>query len=150
MHASLLLIGVLFLFSRHIQAAPSDNRGLDEPPGHPGKHPDHGTQSPGITDFDFDMAIWNTTVPPPNEEQPDDPPRPLEKDKRDESSDYEECRPLDKKKFLSRDIMIDAVGRLCEDAHGRSQDKNTRGVSRTYNSGTPDEVDISLSLPSNL
>ena len=93
------------------------------------------------------MAIWNTTVPRPKEEQPDDPPKPLEKDKRDESSDYEECRPLDKKEFLSREIMIDAVEKLCEHAHGRAQEKNTRGVSRTYNSGTKDEVIISLFLP---
>ena len=148
MHASLLLIGVFLMFSRHITAAPSDNRGLDEPPGYTGKHPDHGTQSPEITDFGFEIPTWNTTVPTPEEEQPDDPPKHLEKGKRDKDSDYKQCRPLDQKKFLSREIMIDAVDKFCEHAHGRAQDKNTRGVSRTYNSGTPDEVDISMFLPS--
>ena len=171
MHASLLIGVLLLLFSRHVPAAPSksNNRGLGEPPGHierhdvgpwhPGKHPGDGTRSParppsaveitgdGITDVD----IPNTTASAPKEEETNDPPRPPEKDKRNESGDYQDCRSLDKKKFLFRGRLISHVEKFCEEAHGRAQDKNTRGVSRKY--ANPEgkepkgEVIISLLLP---
>ena len=145
MHASLLISVLLLLFSRHVPAAPSNNMGLDDVGSW---HTGDGTQSlasppaveitkDGITDVD----IRNTTAFPPEMEQT------TEKDKRGESGDYLDCRDLSQNKYLFRKTMISAVEKFCKDVQGRAHEKHTRGVSRTYDSGTPDEVNISVLPP---
>ncbi|MBE3049566.1 hypothetical protein IMZ48_45130 [Candidatus Bathyarchaeota archaeon] len=174
MHASLLM-GVLLLFSRHVLAAPSDDRGVGEPQHAAGgilhhmrhtdvydreiqKRPDGGSWPPDEFPDDDTQSPAVPPVEAPEEEPANDQPKHQES-KRKEFVKYErpekmECRDLKENKYVPRDTLIKDVNEFCKTAIAQGKhDEGTGGIGRTFHGnkdkvGTADEVIIGLFPPS--